>query len=32
MEPRPTAEHGLPVFVNYDGRGGSRVLFVKTLG
>lgn len=32
LEPQPATEDGLPVFVNYDGRGGSRVLFVKTLG
>lgn len=31
IEPQEDEEDGLPVLVNHDGRGGSRVLFVKRL-
>jgi|SRR5687767_11196509 len=31
LEPQEAAEDGVPVSLNYDGHGGSRVLFVKEL-
>lgn len=31
IEPQEHEEDGLPVLVNHDGRGGSRVLFIKRL-
>lgn len=31
IEPQEHEEDGLPVLLNHDGRGGSRVLFVKRL-